>query len=95
MTLRDVVARLDEFEDDETIFAESATPTARAVVAVEAADGSSLSSAVGLRYLLEVPLAREAIEVWRAWRPGQTPSLEDKVEAVTFYAEHDAWLPVE
>jgi hypothetical protein len=95
MTLRDVVARLDEVEDDETIFAESATPTAQAVVAVETADGSSPSSAVGLRYLLEVPLAREAIEVWRAWRPGQTPSLEDKLEAVIFYAEHDAWLPVE
>jgi len=95
MTLRDVVARLDEFEDDETIFAESATPTARAVVAVEAADGSPPSSAAGLRYLLEVQLAREAIEVWRVWRPGQTPSLEDKLQAVTFYAEHDAWLPVE
>jgi len=95
MTLRDVIARLDEFKDDETIFAESATPTAQAVVAVEAADGSSPSGAVGLRDLLEVPLAREAIEVWRAWRPGQTPSLEDKLEAVMFYAEHDAWLPVE
>ena len=29
MTLRDVIARLDQFEDDETIFAQSATPTAR------------------------------------------------------------------
>ena len=67
----------------------------RAVVAVEAADGSSPSSAVGPRYLLEVRLAREAVEVWLAWRPGRTPSLEDKLEAVTFYAEHDAWLPVE
>jgi hypothetical protein len=95
MTLRDVVARLDEFEDDETIFAESATPTARATVPVEAVDGSPLSSAVGLRYLLEVRLAREAIEVWQAWRPDQTPSLEDKLQALTFYAEHDAWLPVE
>jgi hypothetical protein len=95
MTLRDVIARLDEFGDDETIFAESAAPTARAVVAVEAANGSSPRSAVGLRYLLEVPLAREAIEVWRAWRPGQTPSLEDKLQAVTFCAEHDAWLPLE
>jgi hypothetical protein len=95
MTLRDVIARLDEFEDDGTIFAESATPTARAVVAVEAADGSVPSSARGLRYLLEVRLAREAIEVWRAWGPGGTPLLEDKLQAVTFYAEHDAWLPVE
>jgi hypothetical protein len=92
MTLRDAFARLDDFEDDETIFAASATPAARAVVA--AADGSPPSSAEGLRYLLEVSLAREAIEVWRAWRPGRTPSLEDKLAAVTHYAEHDAWLPV-
>ena len=61
----------------------------------EAVDRSSPSSAVGLRYLLDVRLAREAIEVWQAWRPGQTPSLEDKLQALTFYAEHDAWLPVE
>ena len=70
MTLRDVVARLDEFEDDETIFAESPTPMAQAVVAVEAVDGSPPSSAVGLRYL-------------------------HKLQAVAFYAEHDAWLPVD
>jgi hypothetical protein len=94
-TLRDVIARLDEFEDAETIFAESATPTARAVVVAEAADGSPPSGAVGLRYLLEVALAREAIEVWRAWRPGRTPSLGDKLAAVTYYADHDAWLPVD
>ena len=42
-----------------------------------------------LPYLLEVTLAREA------GRPGQTPSLEDKVEAVIYYAQNDAWLPVE
>jgi hypothetical protein len=85
MTLRDVIARLDEFEADETIFAESATPTARAEVAHE--------DASGLPYLLEVDIAREAIEVWQAWRPGQTPSLEDKVAAIVYYAENDAWLP--
>jgi len=94
MTLRDVIGRLDEFGADETIFAESATPAARAVVAAEPADGSPPSGALGLRYLLEVRLAREAIRVWEAWRPGVTPSLEDKLAAVTYYADHDAWLPV-
>jgi hypothetical protein len=49
MTLRDVIAHLDEFEHDETIFAESATPTARAVVAAEAADGSPPSNGKGLQ----------------------------------------------
>lgn len=94
-TLRDVIARLDEFDDDETIFAEAATATARAAIGVEGADGSAPGGAAGLRYLLEVAVAREAVEVWRAWRPGQEPSLEDKLAAVVHYAEHDAWLPAE
>jgi hypothetical protein len=87
MTLRDVIDCLDEFGAGETIFAESPTPTARAAVAPDDA------APTGLRYLLEVDLAREAIEVWQTWRPGQTPTLEDKLAAVIYYAEHDAWLP--
>jgi len=89
MTLRDVIERLDEFGADETIFAESATPTARAAVGVEDEDES------GLPYLLEVAVALEAIEVWKAWRPGEAPSLDDKLAAVIHYAENDAWLPIE
>jgi len=75
--------------------AESASPTARAVVATEPGDGSVPPTAAGLTYLLEVDAAREAIEVWRAWRPGRAPTLDDKVAAVAHYAENDAWLPVE
>lgn len=94
MTLRDVIARLDEFASDETIYAASPTPSAEAMVAPEPEHGAP-SSAVGLRYLLEVGIAREAIDVWKAWRPGQTPSLDDKLAAVIYYAQNDAWLPVE
>jgi len=60
VTLREVVARLEEFADEETIYAESASPTARPVVAAEPRDGSVPSSAAGLTYLLEVDAAREA-----------------------------------
>jgi len=88
MTLRDVIERLDEFDDDQAIFAESAAPTARALV--EAEDASVTPE---LPYLLEVSLAREAIDVWQAWRPGRAPTLEDRLEAVVYYAENDAWLP--
>lgn len=92
VTLRDVIARLDNFSDDETIHAESTAAAARAVVATEPCDGSTPEA--GLRYLLEVDLAREALKVWCDWRPGRTPSLDDRLAAVTYYAEHDAWLPV-
>jgi hypothetical protein len=86
MTLRDVIDQLDQFADDQTIYAESAASTAEAMVASEP------ELAAPLRYLLEVTLAREAVEVWETWRPGQTPSLEDKV---IYYAQNDAWLPAE
>lgn len=95
MTLREVISRLDEFADDATIYAEAATATARAVVSMEPEDPSLPSAAEGLTYLLEVATAREAIDVWEAWRPGQTPTLDDKLTVVTYYAENDAWLPPE
>jgi hypothetical protein len=92
LTLRDVVERLDTFGDDQTIYAESPTPSARAAVATERDDGSP---APGLEYLLEIAAAREAIDVWRAWRGGRQPSLDDKLEAVLYYARNDAWLPAD
>ena len=95
MTLREAIARLDELAEDDTIYAESTSPTARAVVAAEPGDGSGPPAAAGPTYLLEVNAAREAIDVWRAWRPGRAPTLDDKVAAVTYYAENDAWLPIE
>ena len=79
MTLRDVIAQLADFASDETIYADSATPTARAVVAIEPEDGSVPAAAAGLLYLLEVAAAREASEVWQRWRPGETPTLDDRV----------------
>lgn len=93
MTLRDVIARLDEFSNDDTIYVETPAPDARAVVAAEPDDVSTPEP--GLSYLLEVDLAREAIKVWCDWRPGRTPSLDDRIAAVTHYAEHNAWLPVD
>jgi hypothetical protein len=46
------------------------------------------------RYLLEVALAQEVLEVWSAWRNGKVPTFAESVEAVVHYAEHDAYLPV-
>ncbi len=89
-----MIAGLDAFADSGTIYADSASPRARAVVAMETGDGSVPSPARGLTYVLEVAAAREAIEFWRARRPG-TSTLDGKVAAVTYYAEKDAWLPID
>jgi hypothetical protein len=65
-------------------------------VAIAPEDGRSVPpEANGLKYFLEVEIAREAIDVWRNWRGGRVPSLDEKLEGVTYYAENDAWLPAE
>ena len=65
-------------------------------MAIAPEDGRSVpQEANGLKYFLEVEIAREAIDVWRNWRGGRVPSLDEKLEAVTYYAENDALLPPE
>ena len=48
-----------------------------------------------MAYLLEVRLAKDVLRVWSEWRDGAAPSAEDRVEAVTYYARNDAYIPVE
>jgi hypothetical protein len=47
--------------------------------------------AAGLRYLLEVALAKDAVVVWSDWRGGAEPTTDDKLMAVAYYATHDAY----
>jgi hypothetical protein len=47
----------------------------------------------GWRYLLEVLIAREVLEVWSAWRDGRIPSVEEACDAVIHYADNDAYQP--
>jgi hypothetical protein len=48
-----------------------------------------------LAYLLEVELAQEAVEVWSEWRGGRVPDDREACRAVIYYAEHDAYQPVD
>jgi len=38
---------------------------------------------------------REAVRVWREWRGGAIPALDDKLAAVIHYAANDSFLPVD
>jgi hypothetical protein len=49
----------------------------------------------GFKYLLEVYLAKEALEAWSEWRGGKRPSRAERTAAVAHYASHDAYLPTE
>jgi hypothetical protein len=93
MKLSEIVANLDKTDEDWTIFADRSAPVGPATRAqVAAADGEAPD---GLQYLLEVYLAKEALEVWSRWRDGREPSLTEACKAVIWYAEHDAYMPLE
>jgi hypothetical protein len=92
-TLRDVVKRLDELDDEATIYTDGSSPAARASVVAGASAGAA--RAAGLRYFLEVALAKEAVSVWSDWRDAAEPTIDDKLMAISYYATNDAYLPLD
>jgi hypothetical protein len=92
-TLRDVVRALDELDDEGTIYTDGASPAARAAVLTDA--GDETTTPAGLRYFLEVALAKEAVLVWSEWRGSAQPTIDDKLTAISHYATHDAYLPLD
>jgi hypothetical protein len=99
MTLLELLTNLRDLDDTLNIFAEADpewSAESKAALCVPREDGSAEppTEAAGMTYLLDVGLAKEVVEVWRAWRGGRVPSPEDVCEAVIFYAKYDAYLPV-
>jgi hypothetical protein len=92
-TLRDVVKRLDELDDDGVIYTDGDSPAARAAVVADATRKETDAS--GLRYFLEVALAKDAVEVWSEWRGSAEPTIDDKLMAISYYATNDAYLPLD
>ena len=90
------MGQLGSLDDDLTIYAAknpSWSMESLAVACPEPEDGSLPNEAQGMSYLLEVFLAKEAVQVWSEWRGGREPSVADKCVAVIYYAENDAYLP--
>ena len=71
-TLRDVVKRLDELDDEGVIYTDGSSPAARAAVVTDAAPKET--KAAGLRYFIEVALAKDAVVVWSEWRGSEPAS---------------------
>ena len=57
--------------------------------------GPTCSVDPSLTEVLSVEQAREAIEVWSAWRGGVTPTLAERFRSVMFFARYAAFLPLE
>ena len=75
------------------IYTDGASPAARAAV-ITAGEVEETKRA-GLRYFLEVALAKDAVVVWSEWRSGAEPTTEDRLMAISHYATHDAYMPLD
>ena len=99
MTLLDVAERLDEFDDAHTIFAKRSpgwSATSEAVVCpTDPDDPSNPPEALGFDYFLEIDLAKDTVRVWSEWRSNKQPTTSQKLDAMLYYAEYDAWMPID
>jgi hypothetical protein len=105
MTLLDVVRQLDELpdnaEDEETPFIIYAAPhdgqwaADSPAVVLAPPDGNVVQVIEGIeyRYLLEVFLAKEVVEAYQEHHGTLHPTADEKLRAIIYYAEHDAYLP--
>jgi hypothetical protein len=104
MTLFELVQRLDEFDDSDPsrlliIYAQRGSDAERKSPALvcPGSGGESLTCPLDptLSRVLSVGQAREAIEVWSAWRVGLTPSPEDRFKTVMFFSQYGTFFPLE
>lgn len=103
-TLFELIQGLDELQgsdrsDPLIIYAQRGADggrNSRALVCPRS-EGGSLTCSVdpSLSEVLSVEQAREAIEVWSAWRGGVTPSPPERFSIVMFFAKYAAFLPLE
>jgi hypothetical protein len=97
MKLLDLIDRIDEFDDDSIIFVPiNSRPKVDTegmvskIIIIDEPPG--IQTPEGMKYLLEVELAKEVIQVWKDWRNGKEPSPMEKFQAVLYYVENDAYL---
>ncbi|WP_422739691.1 hypothetical protein ACN263_11010 [Micromonospora sp. WMMD729] len=90
-SLLQLIQRLAELPDDATLYA--ARPWSPESEAVAAIEGPGVGSPTAFPYLLEVELARRAVDVWSQWRKGRRPTAADACAAVIHHATHDAYMP--
>ncbi len=90
--LSELLETLSGLDPDDAIFIASAADVRADTPSVLGV--ATESPPHGYRYLLEVHITQEVLEVWSAWRGGRKPTLDEKLEAVDHYSRTDAYLPV-
>jgi len=99
MTLRDAVAQLELLPDEHTIYATRINGqwlAGSTAFVREPPDDDRIQQvfdSMGTEYLLEVWLAKEVAQVYREHHQRPEPTVEETMDAIVYYAEHDSYLP--
>jgi len=100
MKLIELLDHINQFDDDSVIFVpihaglnEDTEAVVSRINIIEKPPG--IEAPEGMKYLLEVELAKEVIRVWKDWRNGKEPSPYEKYQAVLYYVKNDAYLSKE
>ena len=103
-TLLELIQGFDELQGDDrsdplVVYAQRGADggeDSRALVCPRS-EGGGLTCSVdpSLSEVLSVEQAREALEVWSAWRGGVTPTPAERFRCVMFFAKYAAFLPLE
>lgn len=95
MNLREVLLQVEDLSDELVIFAsrdsEWALDSVAALVLLSDMDeiGTDLED---LDYFLEVEIAKDVLTVWSSWRDGRKPTEGERIEAILYYVNNDAYL---
>ena len=91
MTLEEIISNLDSIDDSLTICV-ARTPIWTKNSEAELHPSNLAVKDFPLPYFLEISVAKEVLEAWSFARDGRLPSLEQKCEAIIYYAENDAFV---
>lgn len=95
MTLREILNDLEQISDELVIFASRNggwNLDERAALLLHEDAVEVDLHLEDLTYFLEVETAKEVLELWKEWRNGQIPSEDQRIEALIYYANNDAYL---
>lgn len=95
MTLQEILNDIEHVSDEFVIFAtrdgDWRLDSPAALLHLEEAMTTDVDPG-GLTYFLEAEIANEVLKVWKAWRDGREPSEHERVHALLYYANNDAYF---
>ena len=97
MKLGDLVTLLDSLNEMSYIYIQKGTRSAEAEVAVfpiEAMEEQGVKPPSDMEYFLEIETAKDVLKAWSFMRGGRLPTTDEKLSAIIYYAENDAYQPV-